>query len=482
MSKASLRKKLIICLLLPLFFQFFFLISLYQIGMNIDALASSERKRFEFLHQLDKLSLLLETSFGSLLNLSNPLNYARDEANPDHLDEVNKQLFVLSQLAKTDRELDAQVGELKSIVDQQIHLLVYLHAVPLANRFEAFVNQPQVQRNIQNFSLGSKKIQQSVERQEGLLQAERQRLVTLGENFKILIAVGAALDFFIGVILGYALIADVVHRLKLLMGNAEKVFETGTLDAIKGNDEITKLNQILVSSRDRLNDSHQKRNAILQMVTHDLRSPLSSILISVENLLTRASTESSTDQCDQLTRIKDCASKMSTLTEDLLLLESIEGAGLTFEPSEIDVRAVISKIVRNFTEQAGKKNVRLINLCGDYIIQADERRFEQILENLIGNAIKFSSPGSSVEISAKTLSKAVQFSVLDQGAGMSKRDMERIFEKFHRAKNTSAQGFGVGLAIVKALVEGQGGSVGVESTIGKGSRFWFTLPLQDFDP
>jgi two-component system CheB/CheR fusion protein len=120
--------------------------------------------------------------------------------------------------------------------------------------------------------------------------------------------------------------------------------------------------------------------------------------------------------------------------------------------------------------------MRIENECSNVIIHTDKKRFDQILLNFLSNAIKYAGNDTVVEVKSQTRSDSIQISVLDQGPGLSKKDQESVYDRYYQVTGTESKGFGIGLAIVKALVEGQGGKVGLESVPGKGSRFWFTLP------
>jgi signal transduction histidine kinase len=126
---------------------------------------------------------------------------------------------------------------------------------------------------------------------------------------------------------------------------------------------------------------------------------------------------------------------------------------------------------------AAAQDVTIINRCGDQIVMADARRLSQVFNNLLSNAIKFSPPDSDIEILSKEDGNNLVVSIIDKGTGLSKENARHVFEKFFQVDGTRKhQGSGLGLAICKLIIDSHSGEIGVDSSLQKGSRFWFSLP------
>jgi signal transduction histidine kinase len=176
--------------------------------------------------------------------------------------------------------------------------------------------------------------------------------------------------------------------------------------------------------------------------------------------------------------IKRAAQRMHSLIGDLLDVRRIESGQLTVEPKKGDVRNFLCEAVdmlRPLTSSAGLK-LQIVLEPGLPRVLVDVARIQQVLSNLIGNAIKFTPCDGSITVRAESTSDGVRVSVADTGRGISSEELPHVFGRFWQSKRTDRRGLGLGLAIAKAIVEAHGGRIWVESEVGKGSTFFFTLP------
>jgi two-component system phosphate regulon sensor histidine kinase PhoR len=215
-------------------------------------------------------------------------------------------------------------------------------------------------------------------------------------------------------------------------------------------------------------------------VSHELRTPLTTIKGYAETLLDGALKEDQAFQFVQV--IKRHTDRLTKIVEDLLMLSRIETKEFQLKMEIISVRDFIDDIIDFVKEPAERKKISLSRneIPSSLTIPADHSYLEQILINLLDNAIKYTPEGGRVIVSAvEKDSKDIQFSVEDDGIGIPKEDLSRIFERFYRVdkgRSKELGGTGLGLSIVKHLVQAHGGRVWVESQMGKGSVFYFTLP------
>lgn len=228
----------------------------------------------------------------------------------------------------------------------------------------------------------------------------------------------------------------------------------------------------------------QLKSDFVHTVSHDLRSPLASILIATKMLPQIGSL--SEQQREFLATIEQRVSGMSQLIDDLLDVGKI-AAGVDMEMEPYPLTPVINEVFQFFLPQAEIKSIQLINQVGTQlpIVMANPVRLRQVLQNLLGNAIKYTPDGGRVILKAFQKDDEVHIQVIDSGIGIPAADQPRIFEKFYRVRGehvASIKGTGLGLAITKSIVEKHNGRVWLESVFGKGSTFTVTLPIYQGEP
>jgi len=216
-------------------------------------------------------------------------------------------------------------------------------------------------------------------------------------------------------------------------------------------------------------------------VSHELRTPLASIKGYTETLLGGALDDKGILK-KFLTIIDRHANRMTALIEDLLTLSKLEShqMPMSFEP--LDIRNIISGVIQGFEKQVKDKGIEIVMDIADGEIPkvtGDKGRLEQVVVNLVDNAIKYTNDGA-VKVVAKKLDNILRVDVEDTGIGIPEKDIPRIFERFYRVdkgRSRELGGTGLGLAIVKHIIQGHNGKIWVESQLGKGTTFSFTLPL-----
>src|SRR5688572_24394259 len=221
------------------------------------------------------------------------------------------------------------------------------------------------------------------------------------------------------------------------------------------------------------------RQEFLSNISHELRTPLTSILAFVETLEDGAIDDKKNNK-RFLKVIRKNAERMHHLIDDILELSSIESGTIRIEINHIRLAPHIDEAFMNLSSKAEERNVKLINqVKPDIQVFADVMRLEQMLTNLIDNAIKFNRPSGSVIVSHTPNGTKDLISVKDSGEGISGEHLQRIFERFYRADRARSReigGTGLGLAIVKHLARLHGGEVSVKSDIGQGTIFSIELP------
>jgi signal transduction histidine kinase len=225
----------------------------------------------------------------------------------------------------------------------------------------------------------------------------------------------------------------------------------------------------------------QFKSEFLAKMSHQLRTPLTAILGFCEVLLGGMDGELSPDQTEDIGQINKSGVVLLQLVNDILDLSKIEAGKIDVAVREMDLEPVAEQVIATLVQIAEAKALKLgCDLApGARIVMGDPSRVQEILTNLVSNAIKF-TPTGSVTIRSEPAGHMAEISVIDTGIGISAEAHDRIFEEFRQASDSISRtygGTGLGLSIARKLAELQGGKMGVESEPGKGSRFWFTLPV-----
>jgi len=221
----------------------------------------------------------------------------------------------------------------------------------------------------------------------------------------------------------------------------------------------------------------QARDEILAIVAHDLRNPLNNIVMQA-SLLRKRGLETEPRCRSSADAIERSAARMTRLIQDLLDVVRMEGGCLSVEAGRVSARQVVfdSYVVQSPFASAASLELRLELPPELPEIWADRDRLLQVLENIIGNAVKFSERGGTITVAATPGKDEVLFSVADTGGGIAPDELPHLFDRFWQGRKARKLGSGLGLPIVKGIVEAHRGRIWVESTPGKGSTFFFTIP------
>lgn len=219
------------------------------------------------------------------------------------------------------------------------------------------------------------------------------------------------------------------------------------------------------------------RREFVSNVSHELRTPLASVRAMVETLDGGAIHDTEVAR-DFLSRIESDVERMTAMVDELLELSSIESGQMPIHLAPVELRDVAGKVIERFEMRAGSRGVKLLSRIPDDLpyLMADAGKLDQILTNLVENALKFTPEGGHVSLSAKTMREGVQIEVADTGIGIPREHLPHIFERFYKVDRSRRDvGTGLGLAITRRLAEAHGGDIAVSSIEGEGSVFTFSL-------
>ena len=234
------------------------------------------------------------------------------------------------------------------------------------------------------------------------------------------------------------------------------------------------------------------KSEFVSVASHELRTPLAAIKNSVQLMLSGKTGEINENQTKFLSMAERNINRLTNILNDLLNLSKIESGKIELKFEDIELKGIIELTASSLRIQADGKSIQIEVEVPEQLpaVYGDPEKIEQILTNIIGNSIKFTAEGGKILITAKLLSPekeggprhTVAVYVKDTGIGIPPEHLEPIFEKFHQVEGSlhrSVSGTGLGLAITKGLVEAHQGKIWVESEVGKGSTFTFTLPISE---
>jgi signal transduction histidine kinase len=247
-------------------------------------------------------------------------------------------------------------------------------------------------------------------------------------------------------------------------------------------EKVAERTRKLALANQKLDEASRHKSAFLAGMSHELRTPLNAIIGFSEVLLDTELPVTEAEKKQFLTDIFNGGRRLLMLINDVLDLSKIEAGRMELQIEPVSMSEIIERTHNIIRPLANKKRIDCrVYTNGTDLVSADAARIEQVMLNLLGNAVKFTPAGGNVWVRSGRTGGVAQIEVGDSGPGISNTDRERIFLEFQRATmktdGAKPEGTGLGLALARMFVELHGGTLWVESEIGRGSRFYFTLPL-----
>lgn len=221
-----------------------------------------------------------------------------------------------------------------------------------------------------------------------------------------------------------------------------------------------------------------RKNDFIGMVSHELKTPLTSFKGYIQILQKNTQTKGDAFSINILSKVDRQLDKMSSLVNGFLNLSRLESGKIFLQKEVFNLDELISEIIEEHKILIAHHNL-ILHPCQQAIVDADREKIGNVICNLLSNAAKYSATGSDIEVLCNVESDKVCIRVIDHGEGIPSEDINRLFERYYRAEHTKhISGFGIGLYLSAEIVERHQGEIGVKSKIGKGSHFWFTLPIK----
>ncbi|MDZ4837460.1 MAG: HAMP domain-containing sensor histidine kinase [Candidatus Melainabacteria bacterium] len=270
-------------------------------------------------------------------------------------------------------------------------------------------------------------------------------------------------------------------RWKVVLDNSYRLGAGQPLAAVlEGKDEFAQIDRVFHDATNRLNEAARLKQQFVAMISHDLRTPLSAVKSTLELLGDETWGEQSDKAKTKIVRAEENLRHAINLINNLLDLEKIQSGSIELRTEHVNLGELLTRCANVVAPLAERSSIAITSppSCAIELL-ADDQRLSQVIINLLGNAIKFSPPGSKITINAAQEQDRIKVSIQDQGPGIPEELSEKIFDRYQQvdsADGVKHEGHGLGLAICKAIVDAHGGTIGVESQLGKGSNFWIRIP------
>lgn len=473
----TLVHKSLALVLVPFLFSCVWLLMLFSVLDKAHRLAEMERQQSRFIEALNsvlKESYQTRESFIGFIATDSPEYLGRADKWIRKTEYALEKLEALPDLSRQQKVLVSEMEEV--LVNQFKQIRSVLQNSKGYSRIGLLEEVEPVTSHVDSLLNQYPDTEAHLAQQRKDLEFARQGAERTGILAKEVVIFGLLGNLLVALLLVFLIKHDLAKRLSRLTENTRLLprrKELGQL--ISGGDELAALDRTLHEAAGELSRASDFRKSLMQMVAHDIRSPLTSCLISVDLLDGALNGEKERRQIDV---VKNNLDRVIDLTNDLLLIEQFENAQLSLSLEPENMQELVAQAVLSVSAQAGAKRIKIENQSETEYVLVDRKRIIQVLVNYLSNAVKFSPTGSTVTVSSMKVDGALKVLVKDCGIGVRAEDKEQLFERFFQAKaGMEAGGSGLGLAISKIIIGAHGGSVGVNSELGKGALFWFTVPV-----
>lgn len=405
----------------------------------------------------------------------------------DILNNVMHDLRTIEILVKDSREHKESFSQVQDACGEAIEMFeMYRTTATKSGRTNATLGGKDVRGSI---SLTLDRILSSI---QDLVREERKvsemapmTQSSLQEQIRFVLYGGAVFTVLVAIVVVFLLYKGIVTRVGVVVNNTKRIVShEQLLPLVGGSDEITLLDKVFHDMADELERVAKHKQELISMVSHDLRSPLMSVQVSLELIASGAIGEVQARMGKEVNAASRNVNRLIELINDLLDIEKMEAGRLDMHVTRQQILPLIDSAINSVSGMASKKEIFIQRPIFDMTVDCDHQRVVQVLVNLLSNSIKFSPENGEIGIEVEDSEKEVKIKVRDDGPGIEKEAIDKIFERFQQAENKqdvnetnrAKKGTGLGLAICKAIVAGHDGQIGVESEVGKGSTFWFTLP------
>jgi signal transduction histidine kinase len=402
----------------------------------------------------------------------------------ENIERVNAHVNNLKRLAGKDRREAELVARIEEGVNKGLVLLTDTkQSVDEGGEEFSMVPHHNVQKEVAA-SMGDlvsrMRELNAFEEAVGPTSTEAQEKANMAVNYALLAA--AIFSILLALSLAVWVNQGTTRRLSLLMDNSMRLASGEPLHApVGGGDEISHLDKVFHGMAESLDEAARLKQEFVAMITHDLRTPLTSVRGSLSLLLGNAYGKVTDGAIKEIKSAESNVTRVISLINELLDVEKMEAGKMEMDFDTVPAAYILENsldAVRGFADATG---IRLQIPSSDIHIYADGDRLTQVMINLLSNAVKFSPRGSIVIVTVERTPNYVEFKVIDQGPGIPRAYRSKIFERYRQVSSTRVpgqRGTGLGLNICKLIVEQHGGTIGFDTQEGRGSTFWFRIPAE----
>jgi signal transduction histidine kinase len=468
----------LILVAVPLVFELLFVGQLSQLLSQVEVERQKESEAREVQTRVNKVLKLLITIGGKMGAYAFTRGGEYLVQYNASRDELLEQLRRLEEITVNKPEAHVALQKIHKTVMESVGELKHIrHMVNHNEGPEAIRNLRDMRDMVKLVSTdadGILNLSENVEKVQAENQAkDRARIESLMSYF-------IALNILVAVALAIYFTKATTNRLKVLMENTSRLTSGEPLKPpVSGGDEIAELDQVFRNMATALAESEAHKQELIAIVSHDLRSPLT----SVQGVLTLLSTGVYGELNDYgQSKLEVADRSIATLIKlinDLLDIEKMKAGKQELHIEAIRISEVVNASVDSMRGLAEQRKIEIDIKDSDALVLADRDRLHQVVANILSNSIKFSPDGSIITISILEIKDSVEVRIQDRGPGIPEKYRATIFESFEQVEDPEAKrkgGTGLGLAICKAIIGQHGGTLGVESEEGQGSTFWFRVP------
>jgi len=474
----KLSEKGLLLVVIPLLFELTIFISLVVLLQQVEKEVERERHSRAIVEQSNLLLRSFMDSGVALYMFKNSKNQQYYKEYQRIVESLPSQIAFLESLLRDSPDQQEALARIDQLTKRGYSLLTRAHKFmrPQDNsdvdlqytRVQLASITASIFDELRN--LVTEESKQQVKNPETTKKTRKAIIVTLIASvwISILLALGLAIFFNAGTI----------KRLKVLIENTGKLAQAKELNPpLSGSDEIAHLDKVFHQMANDLKEANQRKQELVAMVSHDLRTPLTSVRAALTLLSDGVYGELPASGQEQVEAAERSADRLIKLINNLLDIEKLDSTPLKLESCSLN--QIVGAAIDSSQSFAQSKDLTITRNTGDITLAADGERLTQVLVNLLSNAIKFSPRNTTIALTASQSGNWVEVKVKDSGRGIPKGLEEKIFERFQQVEATDGndqEGSGLGLAICKAIVQQHGGQIGVVSSPDKGSEFWFRLP------
>lgn len=478
--RLSILHKGLILLLTPLLLESLLFWQLEQLTAKTAELAAFEKRQSILVERINYLITSFAEAGGTVYTYvftGSPTSRLQGQ---NQIQDVLSQCDEVKALAGNDPSVLALMDHLHELVEMEFHELEVMKPLNSTSDYQAMIDKALHMRVFVKESYRKMQILRGMlKEQRRTLEAARERGSQAREKFAHILTFGIFGNLALAMVLLAIFVVDIRGRLKVLVENARCIPKGVEMPGlVSGSDELNYLDGVLHQAACELKEAREMRQSLMEMIAHDLRSPLMSSQVAVDLVKNDRETSLGKSASRNIEVVNRNIEKLVALVNDLLTLEKLEAGKMELALAPQSLRAIVDDSIASVSGLSSLKELSVKNDCLDETVMVDRARIEQVLVNYLSNAIKFSPQGATISVCSGREEDRVLVSVIDQGPGLSLEDQTKLFNKFFQLKDVnSGKGFGLGLAICKMVCESHGGRVGVESEPGKGARFWFSIPL-----